>query len=693
MSGLHESNPLSAGGPTQLPAENETGPSLRPAPTGVNGGTTDMLDKRENVYTQGQKTKAWSDAAGLVQNYSDDMIARWNKEIDTYLVFAGLFSAILTAFNVQSYLLLQPSAPDPSISILQQISSQLESFSVNPPFINATQPSSTGRTSPNNPPPAPRWAVWLNALWFSGLILSLASASIGIMVKHWLNEFSSGVSGTSRPIARVRQYRLNNLQRWRLEDVVVAIPILLQISLSLFLAWLLVLLWNLNDTVAAIASTLCAYLTPQIRALDSLWQPKRFVFWLSTSIASGRRDITGFINATSHTLLTFRLRLSHYISLEYWTSLLRSTWTDIVGRLRTIASPPESWRDRKRTWLGRERSEIDARKLDLDVQTLIDAYSTTLHPAALSTTNVCLTELRARDVIDYFRQLHHSAREHFGPAADSDDGPLGRGNQQQLLWLQVILSVLVEGGSPLSDDEATVLGVYYEYGTWPTEMQADASAWAASTLNALQGYLEGEGTREVTFIDQHRLHWKREALIENAMRDKEPLTDILLPAVTWDCRQVRLKQDRLAQAPLDDTKAAYTNYLESVCQFLQCADHALISPLPSDNLEIVHVHTRDVLAELTRALLDVFATDRVRDIRSTIYAPALWGTMRTLALIVSDDVLRCTPDALRVDMLRLIDRLAEPHDYDESSWGMDIPGFARELKARIIRIKSVPDLE
>ncbi|EIW54284.1 uncharacterized protein TRAVEDRAFT_101014, partial [Trametes versicolor FP-101664 SS1] len=167
---------------------------------------------------------AWTDAAGMVQSYSDDMIARWNKEIDTYLVFAGLFSAILTAFNVQSYLLLQPAAPDPSIAVLQRISSQLDSFSINPPFVNSTQPSNSSLTNANTPPPAPRWAVWLNALWFSGLILSLTSASVGIMVKQWLNEYGSGVSGTSRPIARVRQYRLHNLQRWHVEDVVGTIP-------------------------------------------------------------------------------------------------------------------------------------------------------------------------------------------------------------------------------------------------------------------------------------------------------------------------------------------------------------------------------------------------------------------------------------------------------------------------------------
>ncbi|EIW53851.1 uncharacterized protein TRAVEDRAFT_132870, partial [Trametes versicolor FP-101664 SS1] len=221
----------------------------------------------------------------MVQIHSDDMIRRWNQEIDTYLVFAGLFSAILTAFNVQSYLLLQPAAPDPSFVVLQQISAQLGSFSVSPHFVNSTQPPSTSPSDVDarTPPRVPRWAVWLNSLWFSGLILSLASAAIGIMAKQWLNEYTSGLSGTSRTTARIRQHRLNNLMKWHVDDIVGTIPVLLQLALLCFLAGLLVLLWGLHSTVAAIASMLvgllssfilittvcplfedtCAYLSPQ----------------------------------------------------------------------------------------------------------------------------------------------------------------------------------------------------------------------------------------------------------------------------------------------------------------------------------------------------------------------------------------------------------------------------------------------
>ena len=136
-----------------------------------------------------------------MKTYSDEMVERWNKEIDTLLVYVrpnagrlpdytdvlgtvqgGLFSAVLTAFNVQSYqLLTPPPATDPVIVALERISAQLSSFSVNPPSVNSTHPAFVYDPAPL---PAPRYAVWLNALWFASLICSLSAASIGIMVKQ-----------------------------------------------------------------------------------------------------------------------------------------------------------------------------------------------------------------------------------------------------------------------------------------------------------------------------------------------------------------------------------------------------------------------------------------------------------------------------------------------------------------------------
>ncbi|KAL1945573.1 hypothetical protein VTO73DRAFT_2424 [Trametes versicolor] len=39
----------------------------------------------------------------------------------------------------------------------------------------------------------------------------------------------------------------------------------------------------------------------------------------------------------------------------------------------------------------------------------------------------------------------------------------------------------------------------------------------------------------------------------------------------------------------------------------------------------------------------------------------------------------------------MTDALAEPYDYDDNSYGRYIPDFARDLKAKVIRIKGDPD--
>ncbi|TFK86569.1 hypothetical protein K466DRAFT_443009, partial [Polyporus arcularius HHB13444] len=206
-------------------------------------------------FTKEQKEKVWAEAADAVEMYHDDLLRRWKEEMDTLLVYAGLFSAVLTAFNVQSYQLLQPGSTDPMVALLQEISSQLASFTVSSPFVNSTHAGrSTGYIQPHFH--APTSAVWLNTLWFSSLVFSLASATIALFVKQWLHEAT--VQGTSRESARLRQYRLNGLHRWRVGTIVVALPILLQVSSVLYLAGLVILLWTLHTTVAAITSTLVA---------------------------------------------------------------------------------------------------------------------------------------------------------------------------------------------------------------------------------------------------------------------------------------------------------------------------------------------------------------------------------------------------------------------------------------------------
>ncbi|KAL1937848.1 hypothetical protein VTO73DRAFT_12741 [Trametes versicolor] len=738
MSEHHKSGTPSTGKRTQQPIdikpvtfEGELPAAPNPRDTVSEGGMAartrpeipvavsieDMYTKASDVYTQEQKTKAWLDTAEMVQTYSDEMIKRWKEEIDTYLVFvrrlnirsrkfisfskatlfqAGLFSAVLTTFNVQSYPLLQPSTPDPTIAVLQQISWQLASFSINPPFVNSTQPSSTRDAKANTSAPVPGWAVWRNTLWFSGLILFLTSASIGIMVKQWLNEYDSGVSGTSRPASRTRQYRLNNLRTWHVEDVISTLPILLQLALALFLAGLLILLWTLHDTVAAVASTLvgllavftlvttllplfdhrCSYLTPQIRALNAIWQPKRFTYSMCSSFLA--------------CLSSFDPRLNRYLA----ELVLRGAIPIIVSVFRSLEhalKTPEAWKERKQTWQGRERSEIDKLARGLDTQTLLEAYRCTLHPDALTAATVCLMDYRSEFVIDYFRQLRSRAFRRCSRLGGRSPRVRESTAAAMVLWLLISLCVLHRDDLPLSDDEAAALRVYFRCGSWLSGMQAADAGWAVSTCNAMFGYLETAGASPgAHFIYKDDIQMEWELLIEATMRRKLSLPDaVYVPlAVTGLYRQALLEQLRLAEAPLDHAKDAHTGYLESVDDFLRWADRALTSPLPVSALEAVCAYTRDVLAELTRTLLGLFAEEKVR---TTVESTRLWSIMWGLSRLDDAHVEACIPENFVPDLVRLAEILETTSEYVDNTWVPEIREAACILKANIIRVKHKPD--
>ncbi|EMD36206.1 hypothetical protein CERSUDRAFT_26416, partial [Gelatoporia subvermispora B] len=119
--------------------------------------------------------KAWTECAKKLMEHDKAIAQAWKEEIDALLVFAGLFSAALTAFNVELYTALRP---DPGVDltnqILLQISAQLN---------GSSQPSTPISLQTADPPSSS--SVYINALWFSALALSLSAASIAIIVRQW----------------------------------------------------------------------------------------------------------------------------------------------------------------------------------------------------------------------------------------------------------------------------------------------------------------------------------------------------------------------------------------------------------------------------------------------------------------------------------------------------------------------------
>ncbi|KAI0669633.1 hypothetical protein C8Q78DRAFT_190314 [Trametes maxima] len=255
----------------------------------------ELLEKRRHTFTDSQKAGAWAAVADTVNSRSDEVTKRWNREVDIYLIVAGLFSALLMVSNIHSYQLLQPPTVDPAVLALERISAQLSSFTSNPPFINSTQPAFQNLASTIPISPTPRTAIWLNGLWFSSLILALSATFVGVLVKQWLDAYHSGIvsSDRTRETLRLRQYRFIGLMDWNVGAVIAAIPVLLHTALSLFFAGLIVLLYTVHEGIASAVAALvgllatfvlvtvllplfkdgCSYITPATHVLYIIYPP------------------------------------------------------------------------------------------------------------------------------------------------------------------------------------------------------------------------------------------------------------------------------------------------------------------------------------------------------------------------------------------------------------------------------------
>jgi len=163
-------------------------------------------------------TSEWTDLEERFGNYNRDMVNNWKDEIDTLLVFTGLFSAVVTAFILEAYKNVKPDPASQSVLLLQQIVIQLSGAALNStvPLLPGSSTLAPGRS-----------IVQVDTLWFSSLICNLISASLGMLVKQWLREYSTMHYSSPRERSMVRQFRYAEMSRWGVFHLVSLVPVIL----------------------------------------------------------------------------------------------------------------------------------------------------------------------------------------------------------------------------------------------------------------------------------------------------------------------------------------------------------------------------------------------------------------------------------------------------------------------------------
>jgi hypothetical protein len=99
--------------------------------------------------------------------------------------------------------------------------------------------------------------VWVNALWFLSLVISLSCALLATLLQQWARRYLNITQSRYSPHkrARIRAFFAEGVEKCLLPWTVETLPTLLHISLFLFFAGLVVFLCNVNLTIFKLVLT------------------------------------------------------------------------------------------------------------------------------------------------------------------------------------------------------------------------------------------------------------------------------------------------------------------------------------------------------------------------------------------------------------------------------------------------------
>ena len=225
---------------------------------------------------------------------------------------SALFSAINTAFIIESLADLKPDPSDTTNTLLRQLIHH---------FDNSTFPGQDFNIPEFSPAST---AVSVNGVFFASLSCSLFAAFGAVLGKQWLHQYARlGPAKSSQERGRDRQRKLCGMQSWYLHPFIETLPVLLQISLVLFQVALIQFLWPLNRNVTTVVVVLAAFFCAayiivtmaSVFHLDSPFQ---------SPITSFLRIIFSFSRNTSKPPLQTLGKFVDYLSVR--SHLRRNIW-------------------------------------------------------------------------------------------------------------------------------------------------------------------------------------------------------------------------------------------------------------------------------------------------------------------------------------------------------------------------------
>ncbi|CAE6456242.1 unnamed protein product [Rhizoctonia solani] len=209
------------------------------------------LEPDERGAELGEEARVWKVYVGETDKSDAELVDGWNKTLDVLLAMililirkilfteyfrsslwwkAALFSAISTAFLIESSGMLKQDPNDVSAAALMVISQALVTIAINN---YTTGPSAIPLPVQTNAPDfvPSKNAVIINTLWYLSLSLSIATAFLAMLAKDWCHSFSANRTGHPRTQAHRRQRKWKLIERWKMQELIALLPSFVHLSL------------------------------------------------------------------------------------------------------------------------------------------------------------------------------------------------------------------------------------------------------------------------------------------------------------------------------------------------------------------------------------------------------------------------------------------------------------------------------
>ncbi|KAJ7575005.1 hypothetical protein C8J56DRAFT_1172366 [Mycena floridula] len=204
--------------------------------------------------------------------YDEGMVARWKVLMDGLLLFAALFSAVVTAFIIEGYKTLSPDPSAMTVVLLYHISQQLSTIT-NTTELQISLPDFA--TSPT-------LALITNIFWFLSLALSITCALTATLIEQWASDYVRAIERREAPAikARIRSYLFEGVENSNVAAIVEGTPLLLHASLFSFFIGLIFFLHPISMIITFLAAGILAafgvaYLSVTIAPLIDTASPIR----------------------------------------------------------------------------------------------------------------------------------------------------------------------------------------------------------------------------------------------------------------------------------------------------------------------------------------------------------------------------------------------------------------------------------